>query len=341
MRVATLFAAFFVVVAAAALLIAVAADAAPTWSCVTTSRRRILNSTATWSRMTCNATSVFSGLPIGPLSLNVVEAPMADPRFSARAVTAQNVSRISLAALSDIVAAANKQSGGAKQCIAAVNGGYFFELWARKFFDNVCIGKTYADAEANVSLAKPINGVGDGLTVQDGKILSTNCGCIGYNRPAVFDLDAFNITVQQAHDAPPAGVLNAYAAGPNLVSVHPNGTTYVDVPKDDENLNRFERSANTAVGFRRADRRLFMVTVDGYDGCPITEDDCGIDSWDYAVMMKDVFKCDQAMNNDQGGSTTMYVAGSGAKDGIVSCNNYPKSCPSGQREIFNALCLMF
>lgn len=64
-----------------------------------------------------------------------------------------------------------------------------------------------------------------------------------------------------------SSVANAIAAGPNLVSYDSDADAgYVDIPADDDNINRVVYEANSAVGLvQRANlaEQLIMVTTDG------------------------------------------------------------------------------
>ena len=80
-----------------------------------------------------------------------------------------------------------------------------------------------------------------------------------------------NIVVQGMGERLPPTVRNALAAGPNLVSWS-NGRPVFGVPWDDENVNRWEHSANTAVGLLGepdAFHTMAMVVSDGSDGCSV------------------------------------------------------------------------
>lgn len=190
-------------------------------------------------------------------------------------------------------------------------------------------------------------GVGDGLLVIDGKLQSSNCDCLGYARPAALLLNgtASDVRVMSRAEPAPPGTLNALAAGPNLVSVGDGGEPVVDIPWDDFNVNIWEHSANTAAGLVRhgcsnprdgstcASVSLALVTADGYDGCPHSDSRCGTNAHHMAYFMKDYVGATVAMEMDQGGSTTMYVAGEGDQ-GIVS------NPGRGVRAVFDALFVM-
>ena len=55
-------------------------------------------------------------------------------------------------------------------------------------------------------------------------------------------------------------------------------------------------------------QELLLVTFDGHDGC--TEyGNCGVNAHQFAAFLLDHLRVHSAMNMDQGGSTTMWVAG--------------------------------
>lgn len=94
----------------------------------------------------------------------------------------------------------------------------------------------------------------------DGQVLSNNCDCKGYSRPAVLKLDGSSswIDVLSRGQTVDDSVYNAIAAGPNLVSYNEStGYSYVDIPSDDDNINIYEHAANTAVGL------ILSNSVDG------------------------------------------------------------------------------
>jgi exopolysaccharide biosynthesis protein len=135
------------------------------------------------------------------------------------------------------------------------------------------------------------------------------------------------IDVLHRGDAPPAGSrLDSLSAGPNLVTTNESGT-FINIPSDDDNIgNILEHSANTAFGLTD-DARALLVTVDGFDGCPLLNASCGINAFSIAYLMRDHFGVSSAMAMDQGGSTTMWVKGAG----IVSRSG------GGPRPIFAGL----
>ncbi len=122
------------------------------------------------------------------------------------------------------------------------------------------------------------------------------------------------------------------SAGPYLLETNASGT-FIAIPSDDENvLNVLEHSANTGFGLS-ANGSAYFVTFDGYDGCGVFDPTCGTNAVTMAYFFRDYLNATSAMGMDQGGSTTMYVAGHGT-DGIVS------NPGRGARNIFNGLFLL-
>lgn len=218
--------------------------------------------------------------------------------------------------------------------IAGINGGYFFRLDKKHFIDDVCFFKTRAQAEQPVSAEHANYGAGDGLVMRDGTLLSSNCDCIGYDVPALLVMNGTNskVVLQTRGAKAIPGLVDGIAAGPNLVSEDSNGKPYVNIPSHDHNVNIKEHSANTVVVLRRDPTGKFMqemlfVTADGHDGCPSSDVTCGIDAPHMAYFSLDYLGAAQAMEMDQGGSTTMWVSGLG----VVS------NPGSGERHIFSGL----
>ena len=215
--------------------------------------------------------------------------------------------------------------------IAGINGPYFWRVDVKTFFDTVCVGKLRANALEPPSADAPNAGIGDGAVVSEGRVLSSNCDCLGFSRPTVLSINGSSTHIDVLHrgDAPPAGtLLDALSAGPNLVTSNASGT-FIDIPSDDENIgNILEHSANTAFGLTD-DARALLVTVDGFDGCPLLNATCGINAYSIAYLMRDHFGVSSAMAMDQGGSTTMWIKGAG----IVSKSG------GGPRPIFAGLFL--
>jgi hypothetical protein len=259
--------------------------------------------------------------------VNVVQAAMVPGQsLRAEAVVAQGTS--GLAPLSTLAKSATSSSFTP---LAGVNGGYFWRLDSKNFLDDVCWGKTRADAHRNASSTDPNAGVGDSLTIIDYKYASSNCNKAGNSRPAVAILDLpMRIELLERGGRAEAGVKSAIGAGPNLVSYNATtGHSYIDVVGD--NINILERASNTALALRpsREGQELLLVTFDGHDGC--TEyGNCGVNSHQFAAFLLDYLRVHSALNMDQGGSTTMWVHGQPA-NGIVS------NPGAGERNIFNGV----
>lgn len=100
--------------------------------------------------------------------------------------------------------------------IAGINGGYFWRVdISGVWIDDVCWGKTRADAEKAANSNYPNYGIGDGIVKIDGVLKSSNCNCTGYSRPAVITLDGINSNIEVLHrgEAPSTSVTNAIAGG--------------------------------------------------------------------------------------------------------------------------------
>lgn len=69
-----------------------------------------------------------------------------------------------------------------------INGGYFFEINKKDFFDDVCFGKTRSDALQPPS-AGPNCGLGDSLLIVDGVTVANNCDLPGYAVPTALVLN--------------------------------------------------------------------------------------------------------------------------------------------------------
>lgn len=244
-------------------------------------------------------------------------------------------------------------AGSDANSIAGINGGYFWRVDIEGFWrDNVCHGKVRKEAEQDANRLFPNFGIGDGVIKINGKTLASNCNCTGYSRPAVLklesDVTASKIEVMQRGEQPWERVNSAIGAGPNLLSYDASTqTTYVDIPADDDNINRLVYEAATAVGIvmdtfydEMSAKEIVMVTTDGSDKCKPTERYCGLEAANLATLMKDVFGTTQAMSMDQGGSTTMWVKGEDpSRDGIVSRsdNKVPPSEEGTGRALANGL----
>ena len=291
------------------------------WSCRTLNTTSVSRRGATWAQLSCSSTPIPVFGAAGPLVVNVVSFDLATRGLALRPVAAKAGSLLPLDGL------AATSSG----VVAGINGPYFYRIDVATFFDGVCIGKNKADALKPVAAAAPNSGIGDGAVVAGGVLLASNCDCLGYSRPAVLTINASSTRIDVLHrgDAPPAGTaLDALSAGPNLVTSNASGT-FIDIPSDDDNIgNIFEHAANTAFGWA-ANGTAYMVTTDGFDGCPLLNASCGTNAFTLAYLMRDHFGAAFALSMDQGGSTTMWTS----PGGIVSHSG------GGARDIFAGLFL--
>jgi hypothetical protein len=175
-----------------------------------------------------------------------------------------------------------------------------------------------------------------GFTISDGKLLSSNCDCTCcFNRPTFGTINGTStrIDLSRSGQPSPGGFqLDTLAAGPNLLSTNASGT-FLDIPGDDLNIgNILEHAANTGFGLG-PNSKAWFVTFDGYDGCWLST--CGTNAYTMAYFFRDHLGATSAMGMDQGGSTTMFVAGEGV-NGIVST-----SSKGGEpRNIYNGLFLL-
>jgi hypothetical protein len=304
------------------------------WNCNTLSSSSLATG-ALWEKLVCNGTGVPLFGSSENIVVNVVTGDLS-PTTKLRlvpGVAAKGPSGFNLDSLDKIVAA-NQPTSGTN--LAAINGGYFYRLDVKTFFDGVCIGKNSNEASQAPSLTAPNNGINDGTIVIGGQLHGSNCDCVGYSRPVVFTLNGtsshFDVLTRGAE--PPSGLtLDAVSSSPNLVSTNASGS-YVDIPSDDDNLgNILEHSANTGVCLRPSldgnSVEVVMLTIDGYDGCSSFNSTCGTNAFSMAYFLKDYFNCTSGMNMDQGGSTTMYVKGQ-PNNGIVSSSGGgPRAIASG------------
>jgi hypothetical protein len=207
--------------------------------------------------------------------------------------------------------------------LAGINGGYFWEVLNQRFFDNVCIGKLREEAEQPCSEQHPNRGRGDTLVRIKGQLMSTNCDLLGFSHPVAFVMNGTASYLVPLRRGQQLDVPDALANSPLLVL----GGRYA-IPVDDLGLNRWSHSANAAVALRgqEAEAELILVASDGRDSCPRSDPSCGIDAEPMAYFMLDVVQAEQAVELDQGGSTTLWVKGLG----IVNNNrNSPRKVFSG------------
>ena len=264
------------------------------------------------------------------ITVNVIEADLTHPSVSAVPAVA---AKRSTAPLPGIAA----QPGGSK-LLAGINGGYFFRVdEGPHWTDDVCVGKTYSEALHNVSAAgrrsSSSDGIGDTLVKLNGNLLSRNCDNVGFSRPAALVLDrgAARVELLRRGQDLPATVSTVIAASPRLVTSSGGGPPQVHIPADDDNTGNIEEhAANTGAGLRDGGKTLVLVTVDGVDDCSMLNATCGVNAVQLAFLMKDALAVDDAMQMDQGGSTTMWVRGQ-PNGGVVSRNEW------APRSIYSAL----
>ena len=298
---------------------------ATSWSCATLSTR-VLTAGVTWRRLNCSAVLPFWGLT-GPATINTVEADLTvgglrlQPLQAALVPKAEGGTGFLLQPLNAMAASSGNFTTGTP--LVGINGGYFYRLDHAGFFDTVCQGKNAAEASQAPQASEPNFGTGDGALIVNGQVLSNNCNCTGFNRPAVLEVGdvaagvAPTISVLTEGAPVSAAGGDAIAAGPYLVSTNSSGT-FVSIPADDENLgNILEHAANTGLALKNGGKTALLFTFDGHDGCAWNDPSCGFNAFQLAYFAKDYLGAETAMGMDQGGSTTMFIADQGA-EGIVS-----------------------
>lgn len=310
---------------------------AASWSCISIASKTLTEGVE-WITQNCTKDETISP-PL--LVINSIHVDMSRDDIRVVPAIADPISQVQN--LPDIAT----QNAG---FIAGINGGYFWRVDIDGFWrDNVCKGKVRAEAEQPASSENVNFGISDGSVVIDGNVLGNNCNCTGYSRPAVLALDGVSSDVRVLHrgeNVDSTVVRNAIGAGPNLVSMDAEGKGFVDIPSDDDNINRLVYEATTAVGLVQTIEpssgattasSLIMVTTDGSDSCMPKDKYCGIVSPDLASLMLEVFGCTQAMSMDQGGSTTMWIAGENPeRNGVVSRSDNT-SPTEGARSLANGL----
>lgn len=376
---------YFIVVLSLTAVAAVTSSSVSTWSCIpnpftNTSQHNgtlVPDGSVVYKDMNC--TGQVEGSTVGPIRVHIVSIDLTavDPvrhRRRARSVEGEGrsapttklfISPIIANTTDGLSTLTQMMAADGRKLLVAINGGYFFRLDDKRFFDDVCFGKSREEAEQPPTPSHPNRGIGDCATVIDGVLKSSTCDPIyGYNRPTALIVNGTlsYVQLQTKGATPPLGAENVITAGPNLVSTFYNEdndtrTTEVHIPKDDENLNILGTNANTAVGLtnkRNVNQSgplttfdtMYMVTFDGRDGC-LFDPTCGVSARPLAYFMKDYLHVEQAMNMDQGGSTTMVVRTESTAlgpdspfgpygNGLVTCTDYPH-CGPGQRNIFNGL----
>lgn len=320
------------VVAAAACAVTAAGQDTTKWTCLPLNSS-MLAPGALWQRLNCSSPSVPVFGAAGPVVINIVAADLSQPTLRLVPAIANQSAWPPLAPLNTIAAT------DGRNLIAGINGGYFYRVDVSTFNDGVCQGKTAANASAPASPATPNTGVGDAVTISGGQWLSSNCNCTGFNKPVVLTINGSDSRIDLVPQGgpPPFGVqFDALGAGPLLLASNATGT-YVAIPSNDQNWpNVLEHSANTALGLLPNGTAVF-VTFDGWDSCAFWDPTCGTNAYTMAYFLRDYLGATSAMGMDQGGSTTMFVAGQGT-EGIVTCTSQGSGCGS-PRNIFNGLFL--
>jgi len=309
-------------------LLAVMADSHGTWNCKELSKT-VLGPNVTWTKLNCSGVVQRHWLPgvthIGPIIVNIASALLSPDAASPKLRPQIAMTEIGLAKLHQL---AGNASTPDFTPVAGVNGGYFFEVNRQDFLDDVCWGKDRRDALRNVSLTEPNSGIGDSLTLMNGKYMSSNCDKLGNSKPVVAILDyppRFE-KLKRGERAPP-GTQWAIAAGPNLVS-RDSGSTASRVDIEGDNVNILEHASNTGLALKGS--QFMVVTMDGIDGCVEYKPTCGVNSWQFASFLLDHLEVETAMEMDQGGSTAMWVAGQ-PNNGIVSNPGVE------ERQLFNGI----
>ena len=202
------------------------------WQCTNSTSIDIgrVRGSAVWMQTTCQGKAQGIPFTVGPLKFNIIDIDLSsnDVRLAPLVATANSSY---LQTLNDIA----RQN---PHTIAGVNGGYFWRLDSSSFKDMVCRGKTRADAGRSTSsdcTGSTTNfGVSDSLVKINGSISGCNCDLPGYSVPAVYIINGTSSRIEKMVRGGRVGenVLNAIAAGPNLVT---NGKIDID-PKDD-NIN--------------------------------------------------------------------------------------------------------
>ncbi len=193
--------------------------------------------------------------------------------------------------------------------------------------DNVvCCGKkSRKEAEQNVSAKLHNHGLGDTLVRIGGKLMSCNCDLPGLSHPVALVMNGTSSRLVLLRRGEQLDAPNVLANSPLLVL----GGRFA-IPADDLGLNRWSHSSNSAVGLlgkSGAMEEMVMVASDGHDGCARSDPTCGIEAEPMAYFMLDVVGAEEALELDQGGSSTLWVKGRG----IVNSNR------KGPRKIFSGI----
>jgi hypothetical protein len=313
----------------AVLAVHLSGEPVSTWHCNLVSNTSLAQSVS-WTKLNCTGDvhrePPFPGsLRVGPVIVNIASAELSQAPSSPKLRPAIARTALGLAPLHELAATAETPEF---KPLAGVNGGYFFEVNRDDFVDDVCWGKLRRDALHNVSLSDPNAGIGDGLTIMEGRYVSSNCDKHGNSKPvaAVLDYPPHFVKLERAGRLPD-GVVWAIAAGPNLVSRNASsGISSIDIEGD--NINILGHASSTALAIRG--REFLLVTVDAICESVEYKPTCGVDAWQFAAFLLDHMGVDSAMRMDGGGSTAMWVAGQ-PSEGIVS------NPGRGERQIFNGI----
>lgn len=237
----------FVTLLIALIVVFATAQDSNVWTCIDI-QTTALEGGATWRTQNC--TNAPDTQPL--LTVNIVEFSL--PNSKLRAIPAISVDpEHPLQPVPDMAKQNDKY-------IVGINGGYFWRVdISGIWIDDVCRGKLRAEANKPANPLFPNFGLSDGLVKIDGKLVGNNCNCTGYSRPAILVLNDDHSTINVVHRAEGVEptVRNAISAGPNLVSYNTtDGTSFVDIPSDDDNINILEHAANTAVGIRLTEDKV-------------------------------------------------------------------------------------
>ena len=321
------------------------------WECSELNSTVMAGGDSNWTQLNCTATLKLGSDSAeelaekkGPIVINVVSVDLRDGSRARIEPAASPNGTLSF--LSDIGSLDSSR-------VAGVNGGYYYRMDDTGFKDGVCKGKTRADAEMPATASHPNRGLGDASLVSNGILLSSNCDCRGYNMPAVLTVNGTRsrIDLVGKGGAPPAGLeLDSVAGGPLILK----GGRAIGPDLKDENAGHFfEHAGNAGMGLSRPlpstagtlltsqsgrPSTAWMVTFDGYDGCPFTDTTCGTTAFVMAAFFRDYLGAWDAMSMDQGGSTGMYVKGQGSRGGAPGMvNRAHKEPDSAPRTIFSGV----
>ena len=283
------------------------------WNC-TILNSKTLHPDVFYTKQSCTTSNVpttpdiTKTIPYGPLVINIVVANL----------NSSDLQLVPVTALPNTVTPLDNMTNPSPlttDLLVGINAAYFYRVDETHFFDNVCLGKLKKIALLPPSLQKPNHGVSDGAIIRNGAVLGSNCDCYGENRVTMLSINGTKTSIdvlQGKGSSLPYGLeLDAIGAGPNLIT-----NSIIAIPPHDQNFaNIYEHSANTGFGLRSSDeegrQQAVFLTTDGGDGCKNNDVTCGTNAFTLAYLMRDEFGVDAAMGMDQGGSTTMWLNGSG------------------------------